>query len=189
MAIQLPTTPAEAKAVLSVFNSKFERIIAYSFYKHPQFSYRATFDNVARTATTTTDIPTDEQIDAVLLQLRFFFVTNETTSFRYLVHSYTMLSLPADMMARCQAALDKWTAWRNAPARIGGYKNEKFFSIMVYGERIHRNQKDNCDVYDELMGQLLIKDFAMVELCRGIDEITRLASGIHAVNQEVLALP
>lgn len=60
---------------------------------------------------------------------------------------------------------------------------------MVYGERIHRNQKDNCDVYDELMGQLLVKDFAMIELCRGIDEITRLASGIHAMNKEVLALP
>ena len=57
------------------------------------------------------------------------------------------------------------------------------------GERIHRNQKDRCDVYDELMGQLLVNDFAMVELCRGIDEITRLASGIHAVNKEGFALP
>jgi len=186
----LPTTPAEAKEVLRVFNVKFDKMISYSFYQHPSFEFNLRTDNRSMQTTVTVDVPTDEQIDAVLLHLRFFFATNEATAHKHIKKSYDLLTtLPIDLAGKFQIAYDNWTNWLAAPSRIGGYTNERFFSIMVYGERIHRNTKATCDVYDEWMRDLLLRDYAIVELCRAIDDITALAGKIYVVNREALTLP
>jgi len=181
-------TTIEAKAVLATFNRKFERMTSYSFFQHRKFSMRHHFANTTKIATTERDIPSDEQIDAVLLHLRFFVVKNEATSYFKIPAAYQALSLAPEIQTKFQAAYDKWTAWRSAPSRIGGYSNTEFFAHMIYGDRVHRNQKDHCDIYDEWMSHFLIKDFSVLGLCEAIIDITILVGAIRDVNIEVLAL-
>jgi hypothetical protein len=182
-------TTVDAKSNLRGFNSKFERMVSYSFFRHTKFSIRISAGDTDDAMTTVFDIPSDEQIDAVLLHLRFFVVTNEATSYFKIPQSYQALSLPAAISTEFDKAYDRWTKWRAAPSRIGGHSNSEFFAHMIYGERVHRNQKNHCDIYDEWMQTFLIKDFAVFGLCEAILEISDLVRGIYIVNRKVLALP
>ena len=82
-----PQTPDEARLALETFNAKFEQVKDYSFFQFTKLSARAHYDFKTAEAVYEVDIPTDEQIDAALLNLRFFFVKNEYSRMDFLPRS------------------------------------------------------------------------------------------------------
>ena len=176
---------AEANATLLTFNEKFMKMVSYSFFQKKNIGFQMTADQQG--VSTKADVPTDEQVDAVLLTLRFFFVNNEGTGFVNIPKAYRALSLPDDLQSKFHLAYDKWKHWRSESSPMGGYTNAKFFEIMAYGSPIHRNDEAFYVVYDGWKNHFFFKDYSHARFCQAILTMTVCIQDVYDVNREVLA--
>ena len=133
------------------------------------------------------DAPSDEQISAVLLHLRFFFVQNEPTSLLNIHHAYDALTLTPELQGKFKIAHSKWEQWASAPSKVGGKTNFQFFKIMVYGEPVHRNKKEIYGEYDEWQKNALLGVFTQAGLCLSIWEMVECIQDVYYLNLDVLA--
>lgn len=181
-----PQTANEARLTLETFNAKFEQVKEYSFFRHTKLSAKAYYDLTTGEATHTTDVPTDEQIDAALLSLRFFFVTNEFSRIDYLPTLYSLMGANQNLLDSINKIVAQWVQWKARPSVIAGYDNYRFFEIMIYGNRLHRNQQGNCEVHDGWMKLPEMANVALVDLCSLMHDIIQYANAAYWVNRELL---
>lgn len=181
-----PQTAEEAKLALRTFNAKFEQVKEYSFFQHVKLSSKTHYDFETGEATHETDLPTDEQIDAALLNLRFFFVTNECSTIENLPKIYAMIGANQDQLDAINHITNRWHTWKSKASVIGGYSNYSLFEMMIYGNRLHRNQQNRCDIYDGWMKLSEMGNVALVDLCNAMHTIMGFANDAYQVNKYLL---
>lgn len=186
MPIRPPQSTDEAKLAIETFNAKFEQVAQYSFFRHTKLSASSKFDFITHEGTHTADVPSDEQIDAALLNLRFFFVNNEPSSIDYLPAAYALLSAPQELVDKIKDLVEQWGAWKTLPSVVGGFNNYQFFEVMIYGSRLHRNAHARCDVHDGWMALPWMANVALVDLCSTMHSILAFAHVGYVVNKELL---
>ena len=181
-------TIEDAKAALSLFNAKLERITGYSYFAARNLSFRSAWSADTNKTELFRDTPTDEQIDAVLLHLRFFFIGNENTTVYRIWEAYQILTPPAEIQARFDADRQRFNDWKEAPSGFDGKTNWVFLDIMIFAERAHRNDPHKIKVYDDWMRSPFAAEFSVFSLCRKMDEIVAHLIPIHAMNTQLLAI-
>ena len=183
----MPLTIEQSKDALKTFNAKLEKILSYSFFKHGKISLAVQHDFTTRIATIDSDYPSDEAIDAVILNLRFFVLHGEYCSFHKIQSVYATIHPTAELQKEFDAAYAQWEAWNQTSSGILDTTNERLFEIIFYGERAHRNRRANYEVYDTWKKNVLLFETAMVKFCGKIDEMVAILKAIYAVNQKVLS--
>ena len=182
----MPLTVEQAKDALKTFNGKLDKILAYSFFKHDKISLAVQHDFTTRLTTIDSDYPTDEAIDAVILNLRFFILHREYTSYHKMQSVYATIQPAAEIQNEFDAVYARWTAWNQTPSGILDTTNERLFDVIFYGERAHRNCPANYEVYDAWKQNVLLFETAMVKFCAKIVELISILNAVSAVNQKVL---
>jgi len=182
-----PANKDQAVAALKLFNLKYDRIIGYSFFSRPStVSFRASSNLVTNKTTITTETPSEEQLDAVLLHLRFFQMRNEHSSFHHLPTAFALLSPTAETQKMFNDGFGRWMEWRELPSGIKSTSNREFLAIMLFGERVHRNEPSFYKIYDEWMENELISDLSMVFLCGKLDDMIRILWTIRQASENAL---
>lgn len=179
-------TPEQAETVLHLFNSKMDRICSYSFFRH-RIKYAGSW-TIGEPLQITVDCASDEQIDAVLLHLRFFMAINENSSWHNIKKAYGKLSPTAEIQTEFDKAFQAWMDWRNRPSKIGGANNAVVMGAMMYGERVHRNDSQWIQIYDEWMSNVILEDFSVVVFCDAIHQLVWTLEPIYIVNKKILNL-
>lgn len=183
----MPLTIEQSKDALKTFNAKLDKILGYSFFKHGKISLAVQRDFTTRIVTIDSDYPSDEAIDAVILNLRFFILHGEYCSYHKIQAVYATIQPSPDLQKEFDDAYVQWTAWNQAPSGILDTSNERLFEIIFYGERAHRNCRANYEVYDAWKKNILLFETAMVKFCGKIDEMVAILKAIYAVNQKILS--
>jgi hypothetical protein len=183
----MPLTVDQSKDALKTFNAKLEKMLSYSFFKHGKISLAVQHDLAARKATIDSDYTSDEALDAVILNLRFFILHRKYCSYHKLQPVYATIQPPPELQKEFDAAYAQWTVWNQTPSGILDTTNERLFEIIFYGVRAHRNCRANYEDYDEWKENVLLFETAMVRFCGKIDELVGILKMIYAVNQKVLS--
>ena len=183
----MPLTIDQSKDALKTFNAKLDKILGYSFFKHEKILLAVQHDFTTRIATIDSDYPSDEAIDAVILNLRFFILEKEYCSYHQLQAVYATVQPPPELQNEFDAAYAQWTAWNQTPSGILDTTNDRLFEIIFYGERAHRNCRENYEVYDSWKKNVLLFEAAMVKFCGKIDELVGILKVIYMVNQKILS--
>lgn len=165
-----PKTKEDAEIALKLFCRKYELIKTYSFFNNPnlRISHKSKIEDGY--INTTYEGPSSEQIDAVLLNFRFFLNRNEHTAVDYLKDCFDLIGIRDDIRKELDAVFKERQLWRKRHSNINGLPNSELFGILIYGDRVHANEEKRVLSYNELMKYDLIKSAELFFLSKIIYE-------------------
>ena len=181
-----PKSTDEARKVLNRFSARLDRISGYSLLKIARVSLSVKIEGDAPVKVERNH-PTNEQIDAVLLNLRFFILGNEPTAFHRLEESYSLLPISAAIRTDIDAAFIHWNDWKNEPSIVGGNSNIQLFNTIIYGDIVHQNEKVPVDTYEEWSRNDQLLGFAMTGLHTRMISIYNFAVRFEDIHKRILA--
>ena len=135
---------------LSLFNEKFEELSKTGFYqnwngKKLSFSFSFTENKVDQ------EIPSDDEIKAFILTLRFFIQDNEPSSLRNLAAHYETLSIPKEMVSDFQQSRKMLNDYLKSNTNFGAegkplYTYKQIFESYIYGHYAHSNTDKRAQI-------------------------------------------
>lgn len=169
-----PKTKEDAERALKLFCAKFERISEYSFFKVEKIGVRHEHKIAQGYTELFYEGPTNEQIDAVLLHLRFFLGKNESSSIFHLKKCFDLVGAEESSKRKLEDVLKLREKWQGESSRICDLSNSELFAILIWGGRIHANSQKRIESYDELMRFELFKAEEEFHLSRTIFEFLKI---------------
>ncbi len=178
---------SEISAALNLFNEKADKLRNSNFVKAALENSGASLswqegEQITRTG------PTEENIDAFVLTLRFFVQDNERSSFRNMSKLYTDKAISEEHRSEFEKArsylndfLDSSTMFNFYGKRI---TKRELMEVFVFGGLSHAN-KQKKSLYDQWMrlglAPLLQNEFIVI-----IFEVMNVAQFVKTLNERVL---
>jgi hypothetical protein len=180
---------SEIRAALNLFNEKADKLRNSNFVKAALENSGASLSwqegepfQITRTG------PTEENIDAFVLTLRFFVQDNERSSFRNMSKLYTDKAISEEHRSEFEKArsylndfLDSSTMFNFNGKRI---TKRQLMEVFVFGGLSHAN-KQKKSLYDQWMrlglAPLLQNEFIVI-----IFEVMNVAQFVKTLNERVL---
>ena len=163
-----PKTTEEARRAIRLFCDKCDLIRGYSLWAFSEFSIKGRFSPDEPDTPISYTGPSSEQIDAVLLHVRFFLNRNEGSHIGYIPACLSILSVNQEDRELISVILEQKNQWSRAPSGFDGIDNSKLFSILIYGSRIHANESDFVDDYAEFMRFEMFKEMELFHLASAV---------------------
>ena len=135
--------------------------------------------------------PNEEQIDAFLLTLRFFFYRKDGCSFEVMGDFYNSLPIPQDkrdMLNNLNDGLNEFMAGRALMAFDGQvYTRQEIFDTFMYGELAHERNPKLVERYNKWMEDKFNRFLFESEFIFILSGILRNVFAVEKLNNEVIS--
>ena len=182
-----PKTKEEAQRAVNLFCNKCDLIRGYSLWSYKTISIKGRISVNEAESESSYEGPSSEQIDAVLLHIRFFINRNEGSHIGYLPKIISLIDVDADDRNRINEILNKKKHWSASLSGLEGLTNSELFNILIFGARIHANEKDHVDDYAEFMRFDLFRTAELFHLSSIVNSYMVFMWAIQAVLQKYKA--
>ncbi len=170
---------------LRTFNRKWDKIASYSFLSTPTYiKHRHQMIGSGGESYVDSNYPSEEQIDAVILNLRFFTQTNEPCSHHKISMAYSTLNIDASIVEGFASALNDFKVWWQSPCGYQGMTNCRLFNVFVHGDAAHRNDLEKVKTRDELARKS--EEDLVFALCKVVHDMMRYLGPIYYHNKKAL---
>lgn len=183
---------SEGLQALSDFNKRVERIRKFFIYRLAKRGMLRTAvqESLGEPRRSGTRRPSQEQIDALVNNLRFFIQNNEATSFENLAKTYASLPIPPTLKREfedCRGRLNRWLDGKSSLGMKGSpLIHRRILWVFVYGDVAHLSPKERKELERWRENPPFFR-LLKTDLVNTLGKFTRFLDETAVINQNALS--
>jgi hypothetical protein len=183
---------SESLQALSDFNKRVERIRKFFIYRLAKRGMLRTAvqESLGEPRRSGTRRPSQEQIDALVNNLRFFIQNNEATSFENLAKTYASLPIPPTLKREfedCRERLNRWLDGKSSLGMKGSpLIHRRILWVFVYGDVAHLSLRERKELERWRENQPFFR-LLKTHFVNTLGKFTRFLDETAVINQEALS--
>lgn len=182
------------RLALILFNERIDRLnrcrLAKRMEENPH--YKLNYDLMMKRQWVAIDDVTEDDIDALVLNIRLLIQDNDGYSIRCLAEKvYQTNDIPSDLKIKFNKQVEKWRVYIQSPSIISHFKekrnftNEELFNIILYGGLAHSSRKYVNHFYN-LTKQGAFSSIVCTYFMSTLHIFLRITREISEINKELL---
>jgi hypothetical protein len=176
---------------LKLFNEKTEKLLTSRFVRYlieqKPISFKYDFQK-GKGIEITKEMQDEDNIDAIVLTVRFFIQDNEDCSFHNVAEAYEKLPLSQELKNEYRNARMKLNDFLDSVGQIAitikeeEITNRRILDIFVYGDLAHKNNPIKRKVFEEWMKDEVAMEFLKYRFCLILMTIWEVIQDVRAIN-------
>jgi hypothetical protein len=182
------------KLALNLFNERIERLnrckLAQRMEENPNYTLNP--DLVMKRQWIAIDGVTEDDVDALVLNIRLLIQVKDACSIQYLAKKvYQNGNAPNDLIVKFDEQREKWCEYKQRPSIISHLKdnrnftNEELFDIIFYGGLAHSDRK-YVNLFYNLTMQGAFSSIVCAWFLSSLRILLGVAREIYKINKELL---